>query len=127
VLDELIPANFGPASFTIDFISPVSAFGFRVADTEDFFIRPRFTLFSGGVQIDQFTFSDDYDAETKFGLVDLDGFDRVVISPAFGGDGYGIAALTVGPSTTVIPVPAALPLLLTGALALVGVGRRRNG
>lgn len=120
--------DFGSPTFTIDFLAPVDAFGLRIADTSNAFINPIiFTLFRNGSQIDQFSVTSAYTAATEFGFLDALGFDRVTVgTDGIDSDGYGIAQLTVGSPVAPIPVPAALPLLASGFLALFALTRRRR-
>lgn len=46
------------------------------------------------------------------------------VTPGF--DGYGISALTVSPALAPVPVPAAGLLLVSGAMLMAGLRRRKN-
>lgn len=71
--------------------------------------------------------------DTFFGISDEDGIKSLFISNTSGGIEvdhvqYGVAANGSGPGPEVIPVPAALPLVLTGlgSLGLFAMRRRRS-
>ncbi|MFK7870294.1 MAG: VPLPA-CTERM sorting domain-containing protein [Roseobacter sp.] len=124
--------DFGSPTFTIDFASLVSSFGLRIADTSSSFVTPVFTFEKNGSQIDQITFTDPYTAATEFGFADAGGFDRILISTG-DSDGYGISSLVVGSAVvtnpndpSVVPLPAGLPLLLSGFALFAGVRRFRK-
>lgn len=129
-LDEGTTFDFGAPTFTIDFLAPVQAFGFRFADTANGFATPQVDFFSGGSLLSSILISGAYNAATEFGFTTPDSFDRVMINvdtvgTGFGFDGAGISDLTVGPATTVVPLPAG-GVLLVGALGLLAATRRRK-
>jgi hypothetical protein len=123
-LDEGPSIDFGSPTFTIDFIQPVIEFGLRIADTSQDFATPEFQLFRDGNLIDSFLITEDYDASTAFGFSAVTGFDRVVVDVDTVGSGFGFDGAGITDLTTVVPVPAALPLMASGVAALA-LARRR--
>ena len=125
-LDKGADIDFGSPTFTIDFTTEMIEFGLRFVDTSDNYATPKIDFFRDGVQFDSVSISDEFDARSAFGFSDMTGFDRVeidvdidrsdVLQPS---DGVGITDLT-----TVVPVPAALPLMASGVAALA-LARRR--
>jgi hypothetical protein len=124
-LDEKASVDFGSPKFTIKFMQRISKFGLRFVDTSHNYATPKIDFFRDGDQFDSVSITDDFNANTAFGFSAMPGFDRVDIDvdidqsdlDAF--DGVGITDLT-----TVVPVPAALPLMASGVAALA-LARRR--
>lgn len=119
--------DFGSPEITITFSSLVDGFGFRLADTSDGFVEPKIEAFRGSTKIFDGLFSGSYTAATAFGLTDVLGFDKIVISTS-DTDGYGITDLTVGSSVsaTAVPLPAAGWMLLAGLGGLAAFRRRKQ-
>lgn len=136
----LIPGNAlalsGNASFTVDFAAPVGSFGFSFhepsrtgpppdATNADDFIDSVFevTLRSGGDLVGRTQFERRNDVLAFFGVHNPTLFDRVEIVEIVGGaENEYFGQFYTG--TSVVPVPAALPLLATGVIALGWLRRR---
>ena len=111
------------SSFVIDFNSPVAAFGFDGIDIGDFDGQLIVEKSNGNTEL--FNVGNTVDglggSVLFWGIIDaVDPFTKVSFSNTQAGtDFFGFDELTVGDvQQVVIPVPAALPLMLTGLAAL---------
>jgi MYXO-CTERM domain-containing protein len=133
---EATSASGGGATFTIDFASPVAAFGFFGVDIGDFGSQLSlvFTLVGGGTASWQLPYvaNSIRDGSLLYaGFINETGFTSVAFDGTSSADVFAFDDMTIGNLQQVIiptstPEPGTMALAVTGLLGLAGIARRRR-
>ena len=125
--DKLFHSKADPITFEFD--RPVYAFGLDIIDAGDFGGEVSISTYAGETLLHTFAIAHVLNGDGGnvffWGLVDAaNPFNKIAISMStIGGDTIGLDRLLVG--TVVTPIPAALPLMAAGIVALGWMRRRQ--